>query len=85
MISPVHMIVAPILIPLVSGAIMLLYDERRRRLKQGIGLASCGLQLVVAIALILRAKDSGDAVSLYLQATGHRPMASSWCWTGCRR
>ncbi len=66
MISPVHMIVAPILIPLVSGAIMLLYDERRRRLKQGIGLASCGLQLVVAIALILRAKDSGDAVSLYL-------------------
>lgn len=63
---PVHLIVAPILIPLVAAAIMLLYDERRRKLKQGIGLAACGLQLIVAVALILHAKDSTEAVSVYL-------------------
>ncbi|PZO63777.1 MAG: monovalent cation/H+ antiporter subunit D [Paracoccus denitrificans] len=67
MITPVHMIVAPILIPLVAGAIMLLYDERQRQLKLGIGIASCVLQIIVASILILRAGASDtEAVSLYL-------------------
>ncbi|MBV0890942.1 monovalent cation/H+ antiporter subunit D [Paracoccus sp. Z118] len=67
--GPSHLIVAPILIPLVAAAFMLLYDERQRRLKLGIGLLSCALQLLVAVALIIQAKDAngtGNAVSLYL-------------------
>ena len=32
MTPPVHMLVMPILVPLLAGAIMLMYDERRRRL-----------------------------------------------------
>lgn len=70
MISPAHVVALPILIPLISGAIMLMYDERQRRLKLGIGLLSCVLQLAVAILLIDRAGGSADAgrniVTLYL-------------------
>jgi len=64
------MLIMPILIPLIAGAIMLMYDERQRRLKLGIGILSCILQLGVAIALIGRAGGSAEEgrniVSLYL-------------------
>lgn len=70
MTLPVHMLVMPILVPLLAGAIMLMYDERRRRLKLSIGLVSCVLQLGVAIALIDRAGGSvvegRNIVTLYL-------------------
>ncbi|MBB1497894.1 monovalent cation/H+ antiporter subunit D [Paracoccus sp. MC1862] len=68
--SPAHIVVLPILIPLLAGAIMLMYDERQRRLKLGIGILSCVLQLAVAIALVDRAGGSADMgrnmVTLYL-------------------
>lgn len=70
MISPAHVVVLPILIPLIAGAIMLMYDERQRRLKLGIGVLSCILQLAVAITLVDRAGGSAEAgrniVTLYL-------------------
>ncbi|WP_370576441.1 monovalent cation/H+ antiporter subunit D [Paracoccus sp. MC1854] len=70
MISPAHIVVLPILIPLLAGGIMLMYDERQRRLKLGIGILSCVLQLAVAIALVDRAGGSADMgrnmVTLYL-------------------
>lgn len=70
MIAPAHAVVLPILIPLVAGAVMLMYDERQRRLKLGIGLLSCILQLAVAILLIDRAGGSAalgrNIVTLYL-------------------
>ncbi|MBB1492008.1 monovalent cation/H+ antiporter subunit D [Paracoccus sp. MC1854] len=68
--SPAHIVVLPILIPLLAGGIMLMYDERQRRLKLGIGILSCVLQLAVAIALVDRAGGSADMgrnmVTLYL-------------------
>ena len=70
MTPPPHIIVLPILIPLIAGAIMLMYDERQRRLKLGLGILACVLQLGVAIALILRAGGSSEMgrniVTLYL-------------------
>ncbi|WP_112874872.1 monovalent cation/H+ antiporter subunit D [Paracoccus endophyticus] len=68
--GPEHLIVAPILIPLITGAVMMLYDERQRRTKLGLGLASCGVQLVIACLLLLRAEGTaatgGNAIGLYL-------------------
>ena len=64
--TPQHLIIAPILIPLVAGAAMLMYDERRRRFKLGLGLAACVLQVVVAAALVLQAKGSAAAGGLSL-------------------
>ncbi len=46
-----HLIIAPILIPLVTGAVLLLFDERQRTLKALIGLASTVAIFAVAVAL----------------------------------
>jgi multicomponent K+:H+ antiporter subunit D len=60
----------PILLPLVSAAVMLLLDERRRVLKGGIGVATTVALLIVAI-MLLRLADmppaasGGSAVTVY--------------------
>ncbi|MEO9340901.1 monovalent cation/H+ antiporter subunit D [Mesorhizobium sp. SB112] len=47
-----HLIVAPVFIPLVAGALLLLFDERRRGLKTIISLISAVSVLVVALILL---------------------------------
>ncbi len=64
-IRPEHLMIAPILIPFIAGALMLLYDERQRRAKLGVGLASAVTLLLVAVELLNRAK-SGSTPDLYL-------------------
>jgi len=51
-----HLIIAPVLIPFLTGALMLLYDDRQRRAKLAISLGSAAALLVVAIELMVRAK-----------------------------
>ncbi|HEX6412311.1 MAG TPA: monovalent cation/H+ antiporter subunit D [Burkholderiales bacterium] len=50
-----HLVIAPVVVPLAAGALLLLYDERRRKLKAAIGLASLAVQLGAAVALLARA------------------------------
>ena len=59
-----HLIIAPILLPLVAGALLAVYDERRQFLKGLINLFSTLANLAIAITL-LRAADS-DAPGVYL-------------------
>jgi multicomponent K+:H+ antiporter subunit D len=65
-----HLIVVPILLPLVSAAIMLLLDERRRVLKGVIGVATT-VALLIASIMLLRLADmpatgpDGSAVRVY--------------------
>ncbi|HUH49132.1 MAG TPA: monovalent cation/H+ antiporter subunit D [Mycoplana sp.] len=54
-----HLIIAPILVPLVTGALLLLIDERRRLQKAMIGVVSTIILFVVAVALF-RFADSID-------------------------
>ncbi|MDR6756354.1 multicomponent K+:H+ antiporter subunit D [Mycoplana sp. BE70] len=54
-----HLIIAPILVPLVTGALLLLIDERRRLQKAMIGVASTIILFAVAVALF-RFADSID-------------------------
>jgi multicomponent K+:H+ antiporter subunit D len=62
-----HLIIVPILLPLVSAAAMLLLDERRRSLKGIIGLATTAALLIVAIVLLRQADltGMGSAVTTY--------------------
>jgi multicomponent K+:H+ antiporter subunit D len=62
-----HLIIAPILLPLVSGAVMLLLNERRRALKGGIGVATTVALLIVAIVLLRQADvmPAGSGVMTY--------------------
>jgi multicomponent K+:H+ antiporter subunit D len=65
-----HLIIIPILLPLLSGAVMLLLNEQRRILKGVIGLATTIALLVVSI-MLLRMADTlptgttGSAVRIY--------------------
>ena len=78
-LSPEHLIIAPILIPMVAGALMLLYDDRQRRAKLVISLISAVALLLVAIELVLRSKGSpltgGNAIGLYLLGDWPTPMS----------
>ena len=65
-----HLIIAPILLPLVASALLLLLDERRRMAKNAIALATLLAILVISVALLLqtvRVGISGDsATRVYL-------------------
>ena len=66
-----HLIIAPILIPFVAGALMLLYDDRQRQAKFWLSLISVAAQLLIAVELVVRAKTGGDisdaeGISFYL-------------------
>lgn len=78
-LSPEHLIIAPILIPMVAGALMLLYDDRQRRAKLVISLISAVALFLVAVELLLRSKGSpltgGNAIGIYLLGDWPAPMA----------
>ena len=52
-----HLVIAPVVLPLAAGALMLLLDERRHRIKAAISLAASLALLVTAVALALRAGE----------------------------
>ncbi|WP_028031485.1 monovalent cation/H+ antiporter subunit D [Gemmobacter nectariphilus] len=56
-----HLIMAPILIPFFAGALMLLYDDRRRRAKLVISLAAALAMLAVSFELLNRVKGTGPS------------------------
>ncbi|MDT1061315.1 monovalent cation/H+ antiporter subunit D [Paracoccus sp. CPCC 101403] len=66
---PHHMIIAPILIPLVAGAIMLFYNDRNRQTKLLMGLVAVGLMFLSSTELMNDAKaltgDGKTIVQLY--------------------
>ncbi|MGA1856054.1 monovalent cation/H+ antiporter subunit D [Azospirillum sp. 11R-A] len=55
-----HLTIAPIVVPLLAGAVMMLIDERQRTLKAAIGMASALMLLGLAI-LALSVADTGAA------------------------
>lgn len=56
-----HLIIAPILLPLLASALMLAFDERRRVLKRLLSLATAALLIVNAAALLWFTSDAGNA------------------------
>jgi multicomponent K+:H+ antiporter subunit D len=58
-----HLVVAPVLLPLVTGALLLLPDERRHSLKAAIGVLSTLVLVAIAIALLQLA--DGPAAHVY--------------------
>lgn len=71
-----HLIIAPILIPFVTGALMLFYDDRQRAAKFWLSLLSALLLLLTAVQLIAQAKAGGsDRIGFYLLGDWAAPMA----------
>lgn len=69
-VAPEHLIIAPIVVPFLAGALTLIYDERQRRVKLAVGLVSCAVTLIAAIELLVRSKGSdltgGNDIGFYL-------------------
>jgi len=78
-LRPDHLIIAPILIPLIAGAVMLLYEDRQRRAKLIISLLSSLALLWVSIELLQASKGTGPSVDnevgLYLLGDWPSPFA----------
>jgi len=62
--DPHHLVIAPVLIPLIAGALMLFFDDRERRLKTTIALLSGLALFAVAVMLLRRVHIGQDAVAL---------------------
>ena len=78
-----HWIIAPVVLPAVLGAFIVLTMRRDLLLQRIFGLA--GTVALPAIASALYVLASRRPPEAYLLATGPHPLASCWCWTGFRR
>lgn len=67
-----HLTIAPIVIPLLVGTLMILIGERSRGVKAALGLASAVTLLAVAIAL-LWISDGADGVTVRVYRLGNWP------------
>ncbi len=61
-----HLIVAPILVPLVASAVLLLVDERRRTTKAMISLGSTLVLMAIALALFRIESGPNEFAGVYL-------------------
>ena len=59
-----HLVIAPIIVPLLVAALQLLAGERRRRTAVALSLASCLALVAVATTLLLAAARQGDGGAL---------------------
>lgn len=60
-----HLTIAPIVVPLLAGAVTMLIDERQRTLKAAIGMASALALLGLAILALTVADSGGGVVRVY--------------------
>ena len=78
-VGPEHLVIAPVLIPLLAGALLLFFDDRERRLKSTISIGSAVALLAVSIALLRRVHGDGSAedgrVAVYLLGNWPPPFA----------
>lgn len=68
MISADHLVIAPIIIPLVAGGLMLLFEGRRREVVATIDIVATLALLAVSIVLLVQSmgEDQARAVRVYL-------------------
>jgi len=70
-----HIIILPILLPLLIGAALLFFDERNRTVKSAVSLLGAGILVVLAIILISQAKDVAPNAQVYRLGNWPTPFA----------
>jgi multicomponent K+:H+ antiporter subunit D len=70
-----HLIVAPILLPMLTTALLLLLKENQRKIKAQLNVISCALGLAIAMVLLswVHQHDAPVAESVYLAANWQAP------------
>src|SRR5690606_2135522 len=64
--TPAHIVILPIVLPLLAGAGLLLIDERRRALKGSLAAATVMVLLLVAMQLVRIADTAADITTYRL-------------------
>ncbi len=67
---PPHIVVAPILVPLITGAILLFIDERKRNFKAVVSVVSSLVLLAVAVALFMEVNSTVSTEVAAVISTG---------------
>ena len=67
-----HLMIVPIILPLVTAAIMVLLGEQRRRIKSLLNVTATSTGLIVAIAIMRRA-DGDGGMGVYLASNWEAP------------
>ena len=77
--APEHLVIAPVVLPLVAGALLLFFDDRERLLKATISILTAVALLVVAVVLLVGAHAGGEPgagrISVYLLGNWPPPFA----------
>ena len=81
-----HLMLAPIALPLLTGALMLMMREEQRLLKLVVNVLSTALGLLVALALLLWSNQPSatSSMGVYLAANWQAPFGIVLAWTACR-
>ncbi|MEG1203497.1 MAG: proton-conducting transporter membrane subunit, partial [Comamonas sp.] len=66
-----HLMLAPVLLPMLTAALMLILDEKHQRTKLLMNIASCTMGLVIAIALVKWSNQDGVATSMSVYLSGN--------------
>ena len=77
--NPSHLIIAPILIPLLAGGLLLFFEDRERRLKDAVSILTALALIVVAFVLLKRTYPAAGAedgrIFVYLLGNWPAPIA----------
>jgi multicomponent K+:H+ antiporter subunit D len=74
--APAHLLIVPIVLPLLAGAVMLLLDSRRARFNSFVNVAATLANLVVALEILRRVDQGagpGGGTCVYLAANWEAP------------
>ncbi|MBX9462259.1 MAG: monovalent cation/H+ antiporter subunit D [Aquamicrobium sp.] len=78
-VAPQHLVIAPILLPLVAGALLLFFDDRERLLKATVSILTSVALLAISLALLRMAHGDGTPdqgqVIVYLLGNWPSPIA----------
>ncbi|KQO78991.1 monovalent cation/H+ antiporter subunit D [Rhizobium sp. Leaf262] len=67
---PVHIVIAPVLVPLIAGAILLFIDERKRTAKALVSVLATFVSLAVAIGLFIEVNSTVNTEVAAVISTG---------------
>lgn len=73
--SPAHLVIAPILLPMLAAALMLLSGTERFRLQAAIGIVATGIGLLLSVLLLLEVDRGGadGSTAVYLAGNWKAP------------
>jgi multicomponent K+:H+ antiporter subunit D len=68
-----HLMLAPIMLPMLTAALMLFLREERQRLKLGMNILSTTISLVIVVMLLGWTNQAGSAVTMSVYMPGNWP------------